>query len=283
MSALVCLTSIAPLAPETDVWFTDIWGVMHNGVAPCARAVDACETYRRLGGRVILVSNSPRLSSGVQRQLDDIGVARDAYDDIVTSGGVSRQLISKWSGSPVFHIGPQRDVPVFEGLAIDLASADASAGIVCTGLFDDECETPADYSELLGSLRRRNIPMICANPDQTVLRGARTIYCAGAIAAAYEAMGAEVRYAGKPYIPIYDAAMACAARLTGGPVDKARVLAIGDGIATDIEGAGRFGLRSVFIAGGLHAAAADDLVQAAAKLFAGSAAKPAAVMRELAW
>ena len=101
MSDPTHLQSISALAPATDVWFVDIWGVMHNGVAPFASAVDACVTYRRSGGRVILISNSPRLRDGVKRQLDGIGVTGEAYDDIVTSGDVSRQLIAAWSGKPV--------------------------------------------------------------------------------------------------------------------------------------------------------------------------------------
>ena len=283
MTDIICLDSIAPLASSADVWFVDIWGVMHNGVAPFAQAVEACIAFRREGGRVILVSNSPRLTAGVQAQLDRIGVARAAYDGIITSGDVSRSLIAAWSGKAVIHIGPERDFPIFEGLGVNLGNASTAACAVCTGLFDDERETPANYSVLLSDLNQRSVPMICANPDKTVLRGGRTIYCAGAIAAAYETLGASVSYAGKPFAPIYDVAFDIAATLCGAPVKKNRVLAIGDGIATDIEGASRAGIRSVFIASGLHGPATGDLAATVATLFSGTAVKPVASMHGLAW
>ena len=283
MSDPTHLQSISALAPATDVWFVDIWGVMHNGVAPFASAVDACVTYRRSGGRVILISNSPRLRDGVKRQLDGIGVTGEAYDDIVTSGDVSRQLIAAWSGKPVFHIGPERDKPTFEGLGLTLVPVSAAHGIVCTGLFNDERETPASYRAVLERLALRHVPMICANPDKTVLRAGRTIPCAGAVAEAYESLGGLVRYAGKPYGPIYDAAFALSSGLLGRTADKTRALAIGDGVATDIEGAVRAGLRSVFIAGGLHVRAGEDVVGASAALFSNVSFKPDAVMRQLAW
>jgi HAD superfamily hydrolase (TIGR01459 family) len=283
MTDIVCIDSIAPLASSTGVWFVDIWGVLHNGVAPFAPAVDACIAFRTDGGRVILVSNSPRLAAGVQAQLDSIGVARAAYDRIITSGDVSRALVAKWAGKTVVHIGPVRDRAIFEGLGVNLGNAAESACAVCTGLFDDERETPDDYSALLTDLHRRAVPMICANPDKTVLRGGRTIYCAGAIAATYEALGGHVSYAGKPFAPIYEVAFGIAETLCGVPVEKSRVLAIGDGIATDIEGASRAGIRSVFIASGLHGPASGDLAASVDGLFSEAAIKPVAAMRGLAW
>ncbi len=283
MTDIVCIDSIAPLASSTGVWFVDIWGVMHNGVAPFAPAIQACETFRKSSGRVILVSNSPRLTAGVQAQLDSIGVARAAYDGIITSGDVSRSLIAGWPGKTILHIGPERDRAIFVGLGVTLVEAGQAACAVCTGLLDDERETPADYRGILAALRQRSIPMICANPDKTVLRGGRTIYCAGAIAAAYEALGGNVSYAGKPFAPIYVAAFDLASSLCSFAVEKSRVLAIGDGIATDIEGASRAGIRSVFIASGLHGPASGDLAASLDGLFADASVKPVAAMRGLAW
>src|SRR6185312_15093207 len=131
------------------------------------------------GGTVLLVTNSPRPRESVGRQLDGIGVARSAYDSIVSSGDVSRSLIEAWAGQPILHIGPERDLPVFNGLrAAPGATADDAAVAVCTGLYDDETETPADYADLLAKLHARRIPMICANPDEKVERGSRIVYCA---------------------------------------------------------------------------------------------------------
>ncbi|MGB4866160.1 MAG: TIGR01459 family HAD-type hydrolase [Hyphomicrobium sp.] len=277
------LTSIAPLGETADVWFLDIWGVLHNGHKPFAGAVDACRTFRNAGGRVLLVSNSPRPRAGVMRQLDDIGVDRQAYDDAITSGDVSRALISAAAGAPLLHIGPKRDLPLFDGLDVSFSDADTARVAVCSGLFDDETETPADYAELLATLLARDVPMICANPDMKAERGGKLIYCAGAIADAYARMGGTVRYAGKPHPPIYVAAMDIAARLTGGTIDKRRVLAIGDGIATDIRGASQAGIRSVFVASAVHVARGVSLADAADRMFADEPMKPVALMTALVW
>jgi HAD superfamily hydrolase (TIGR01459 family) len=284
MTAIPVLQSIAPLAASTDLWFVDIWGVMHNGVKPFATSVAACEAFRKQGGTVLLVTNSPRPRESVGSQLDGLGVTRSAYDGIVSSGDVSRSLIDACAGKPILHVGPERDLPVFKGLrASPGATADDAAVAVCTGLYDDETETPADYAGMLAKLKSRDVPMICANPDQKVERGGRIIYCAGAIARAYEAMGGKVSYAGKPFQPIYDLALDIGSKLRGGPVPKDRILAIGDGVATDIAGATNFGIRSVFIASGVHVNDGEPIGDAAARLFASAATSPIAVMNAFVW
>lgn len=284
MSAIPVLSSIAPFAGSSDLWFVDVWGVMHNGVRPYASSVAACEAFRKQGGTLLLVTNSPRPCESVARQLDGIGVSREAYDEIVSSGDVSRSLIDAWAGRPVFHIGPPRDLPIFAGLrAQPGADADDADVAVCTGLYDDETETPENYSALLEKLRARNVPMICANPDLKVERGGRIVYCAGAIAEAYVALGGTVSYAGKPYQPIYELAIRMGSELRGSPVRKDRVLAIGDGVATDIAGASDFGIRSVFIASGVYVRSGESISDAAGRLFPAGAPQPVAVMKDFVW
>ena len=284
MTAIPVLQSIAPLAATADLWFVDIWGVMHNGVRPYASSVAACGAFRRQGGTILLVTNSPRPRESVARQLDGIGVARSAYDGIVSSGDVSRSLIEDWAGEPILHIGPERDLPVFANLQATPGAGVADAVVaVCTGLYDDEKETPADYAEMLAKLKARDIPMICANPDQKVERDGRLIYCAGAIARAYEALGGTVSYAGKPFQPIYDLALEIGSDTRGKSIAKDRVLAIGDGVSTDIAGASNFGIRSVFIASGVDVNANENVGAAAARLFANSSAQPIAVMNGFNW
>ncbi len=285
MTAIPVLTSISSLAGSSDLWFVDIWGVIHNGVRPFASSVAACEAFRKQGGTALLVTNSPRPRESVGRQLDGIGVSRDAYDGIVSSGDVSRSLIEAWAGRPILHIGPSRDLPIFEGLQAKPGAVAEDADVaVCTGLYDDETETPDNYSSLLAKLKARDIPMICANPDLKVERGGRIIYCAGAIAAAYAALGGTVSYAGKPYLPIYELALKTGAGLRGAPISKERVLAIGDGVATDIAGAAGFSIRSVFIASGVYVQAGEAIGDAASRLFeSDSAAKPVAVMKDFVW
>lgn len=280
--AIPILTSIAGLAPARDVWLTDVWGVIHNGVEPFAAACEACTRYRLAGGTVVLLSNAPRPAASVVAQLDRIGVPRFAWDAVLTSGDAARALVGAYAGRRVFHLGPERDFSLYDGLDVTLAEAADADAVSCTGLFDDEIETPADYAELLAGLAERKVPMICANPDLTVQRGTKIVYCAGALAADFEARGGSVSYAGKPYLPIYDMAFALVEKLREKPVPRDRILCIGDGIRTDIKGAAAAGLDSVFIASGVHVA--EGLTsEALAELFTDPGTRPIAAMPTLAW
>ncbi|HEY8248753.1 MAG TPA: TIGR01459 family HAD-type hydrolase [Hyphomicrobium sp.] len=274
--------SVAPLAAGTSAWLVDIWGVIHNGVKPFMDACAACSRYREGGGIVVLVSNSPRPNDSVATQLNGIGVPRSSWDAIVTSGDVARTLIRHYSGRPILHIGPERDLTTLAGLDVKRVGAGEAEAIICTGLFDDERETPDDYAATLQQCQARGLPMICANPDVMVERGGRMIYCAGAIARAYEAQGGTVDYAGKPYAPIYDLTFAILNRLKAGSADKAQLLAIGDGIGTDIAGAGAAGVRSVFVASGVHVKGGLD-AKAIEALFPPGSPRPVAAMSAFAW
>lgn len=276
------LSSIAPLAGDAAAWLVDIWGVIHNGVRPFDAACAACVRLREAGGIVVLVSNSPRPNAAVARQLDAIGVPRQAWDAIVTSGDVARTLIGAYAGRALFHIGPERDLPIFEGLAVTRVPLASAEAVVCTGLFDDEREGPNDYAETLAQCAARGLPMICANPDIMVERGGRMIYCAGALAEAYAALGGVVEFAGKPYLPIYRLTLETLQRLQPGTADKARLFAIGDGIRTDIAGAAAAGLRSVFVASGVHVKGGLT-AEAIAELFPPGTPRPVAAMPQLAW
>ncbi|MEO8421055.1 MAG: TIGR01459 family HAD-type hydrolase [Hyphomicrobium sp.] len=280
--AIPLINSIAPFAGATAAWLVDIWGVIHNGVRPFMDACDACTRYREGGGIVVLVSNSPRPHHGVAAQLDGLGVPRASWDTIVTSGDVARTLIAAYAGRSIFHIGPERDLATFAGLGVVRVTPDDAEAIVCTGLFDDERETPDDYAAILKQCLARGLPMICANPDVMVERGGRMIYCAGAIARAYAALGGEVAYAGKPYAPIYALTFETLEKLQPGSADKARLLAIGDGIGTDIAGAAEAGVRSVFVASGVHVQGGLD-AKAIEALFPPGAPRPIAAMAKLAW
>jgi HAD superfamily hydrolase (TIGR01459 family) len=274
--------SIAPLAAATSVWLVDIWGVIHDGVRPFLPACEACRKFRERGGLVMLVSNSPRPRDGVAAQLDRIGVPRSSYDGIVSSGDLARSVVEGYAGRRIFHIGPERDLGVFAGIAVERVGADLADVVVCTGLYDDERETPDDYAGTLAACAARKVPMICANPDLTVERGGRLIYCAGALAQAYERLGGKVTYAGKPHLPIYDLVFATLEGLRPGSSDRARMLAIGDGILTDLAGAEAAGVRSVFIASGVHTRDGLDATMLEG-LFPPGAALPVAAMTRLVW
>lgn len=278
---------LAPLAPRFDLLLCDIWGVLHNGVRAYAAASDALVRFRAGGGSVVLVSNAPRPNAEVVRQLAALGVPAEAYDAIVTSGDVTMDLMAERAGQSLHHIGPARDTPMFgDGLArVALEVADY---VVCTGLLDDETETPEDYRAAIAVMGARGLTMICANPDLVVERGHRLIYCAGAIGDAYAASGGTVIYAGKPHAPIYDKALAVAAGLRGGAVASERVLALGDAIRTDVAGARGVGIPVAFIAAGIHAAELlggdGELAPEMVEEFLGSAsAQPDFIMRNLRW
>ncbi len=276
------LSSITDLATGREAWLTDIWGVMHNGVEPFAAASDACTRFRLSGGTVLLLSNAPRPAESVAAQLDRIGVPRFAWDAILTSGDAARALVGAYAGKPVFALGPERDLSLYDGLGITLSDAGDAEAVSCTGLFDDEIETPDDYTELLADFAARNLPMVCANPDLTVERGSKIIYCAGALASTYEKLGGSVAYAGKPYLPVYDMALALIEKIKGKQVPREKILAIGDGIRTDIEGAAGAGIDSVFVASGVHAPGGLTS-ETLAELFPNPAIRPIAAMPSLVW
>ena len=283
LGGIPILASISTLAPATDVWLSDVWGVIHNGRTAFPDAVRACASFRAQGGTVILITNAPRPDTAVAEALARLGV-RDAWDAIVTSGDVTRDLIKPWGRRPLFHLGPARDAGVFEGLDVSFADAEAADVVVCTGLFDDETETPETYRPMLARFAARGTPMICANPDVFVERGDRLISCAGGIAQLYQALDGEVVYAGKPYAPIYERAFEIVASLRGKPVPKDRILAIGDGLKTDLQGAGAAGLRSVFIASALHVDPGRTFDEALlAELFAAYPYPPIAAQPALRW
>ncbi len=275
------ITSIAAVAGDSRAWLVDIWGVMHNGVAPFLPAIEATCQFRRRGGIVLLVSNAPRPAHSVIAQIDRIGVPREAYDAVISSGDVCRVMLAAEPGRPLHHLGPERDKPIFDDLPLRFVEVDAAEIVVCTGLFDDTRETAEDYRPMLGKLVKRRVPMICANPDLTVERGNQLVYCAGAIAQLYEAIGGEVVYAGKPHMPIYDMAFEAISRIAGHKVPREAVLAIGDGLRTDIAGAANAGIRSVFIASGVHVEGGRLDADVLGRLFADGRAVPIAAMQAL--
>ncbi|MGL3606031.1 TIGR01459 family HAD-type hydrolase [Rhizobium sp. G187] len=246
------ITTLGDVTDAYDVILCDVWGVLHNGIDAFPLAGEALTAAREKGLTVVLITNSPRPAIGVIPQLRAIGVPDTAYDRIVTSGDVTRTLIAA-GPKKVFLLGPERDMPLFEGLDVTVVSADEADCVVCTGFFDDEVETPEDYRDMLTAFVARKVPLICANPDLVVERGHRIIPCAGAVAALYDTLGGETRIAGKPHAPIYEATLA-AARAARGDVDMTRVLAIGDGMPTDVKGAVDAGLDLLYISGGIHAA-----------------------------
>lgn len=252
------IQSLAEISKPYDALFCDLWGCLHNGVSVFEPAVAALQHFRARGGKVVLLTNAPRPAGAVMDLLDKMGCPRNAYDLVVSSGDAAQDAMFAGAvGRKVWHLGPDKDERFFtdipeewQGQAdIERVDFDEAEGIVCTGPFDEINEVPEDYREKFLLAKTRDLPMLCANPDIVVDLGDTRIYCAGALAALYEEMGGEAMYFGKPHPPIYDLARRKLSRLGG--VDDARILAIGDGINTDIAGAAGEGIDCVFVTSGL--------------------------------
>ena len=244
------LTHLEALLNQYDTLICDVWGVLHNGIRAFPDANDALIRFRKNGGRVVLLSNSPGTSSNVTPLLISKGVKRDAWDVMVTSGDLTRSELVRRKLTHVHHIGTERDVPTFDALSIACVDEDEAQALVVTGLFDDENETAADYVPLLTRALLRRLPLICANPDLIVHIGEKLYPCAGAVAEVYQAMGGEVYWAGKPHKPAYDAAFEQAHSLQNNKQHK--ILAIGDALRTDIAGAQRASIPALLITQGIH-------------------------------
>lgn len=252
MPAFSVIQGLSQVADGYDALICDVWGVVHNGRESFRPAWQALERFRARGGHVILVSNAPRPSGSFVDQLRLLGVPDDAYSTIVTSGDATRSLLQARAPGPVWAVGPARDASLYEGLGLQFTETAAGARFICcSGLFDDETETPQDYVDRLRGPAGRGVQMICANPDRVVQRGDQMIWCAGALADLYESLGGKVTMAGKPFAPIYDLARAALARAGA---ESPRILVIGDGAPTDLKGANDQGLDCLFILGGIHGA-----------------------------
>jgi HAD superfamily hydrolase (TIGR01459 family) len=249
---------LAELASGYKLILSDVWGVVHNGLIAFEKAADALGRFRAGGGKVVLMTNSPNPSRFVEAQFARLGVTREAYDAIVSSGDVTVSLLVERAGAGLFHLGPPDETALFEearalsGKAPRLVPLNQANFVLCTGLADPWRETPADYDPILAAMRARNLELICANPDIVVEDGGRSFYCAGAIAERYAGVGGKVIQAGKPFAPIFARALEVAWGPDSKIIERARVLVIGDALRTDIKGAHDQGFDSLFVTSGIH-------------------------------
>ncbi|MFZ5752460.1 MAG: TIGR01459 family HAD-type hydrolase [Pseudomonadota bacterium] len=260
MTALI--QSLSDVSDRFEAVFCDLWGCLHNGREAFPEAVAALTAYRRRGGTVVLLTNAPRPASAVSAQLDRLGVPRESWDAIATSGEAAQEAMLRGAvGRRVWHLGPAKDDAFFTEIPEELRSLppvervafDEAEGIVCTGPFDDLTETPDDYVATFLAAKARGLKMLCANPDIVVDLGETRIWCAGGLAERYQEMGGEALYYGKPHPPVYDLARRKLAALTGRETEPGAILAIGDGIGTDIAGGIAEGLETLFVTCGLAA------------------------------
>jgi len=276
----VIISGLREIAGQYDALICDVWGVLHDGVRAHPKAVEALRRFRAERGLVVLLSNAPRPPSEIEVQLENFGVPADSYDALVTSGGSARDDLAHRAGTgtlALMHLGPERDSTVFDGLNVRLTGPETADVVLCTGLFDDEIETPEHYRETLAALKARDLPMVCANPDIMVPRGGKLVHCAGGLARAYEVLGGKVAYYGKPYPPIYEVALAAA----GHPKHP---LVVGDALETDIAGANAMGIDALFVADGLHSKELGALTpESLAGFFSRHGMRARAAIGALAW
>jgi HAD superfamily hydrolase (TIGR01459 family) len=254
-SPLPVIAGLSEIIDRYDGFVLDLWGVIHDGVAPFAHVADALRRAGAAGKRRLVLSNAPRRADAVLKSMVRLGVPSDVCDAVLSSGEATWQAIARredaWHarlGERCLHIGPDRDTGMLDGNGVVAARDAADATFVlCTGPRQDDLDVEA-HEQLLAACRTRNLPMLCANPDLVVMRGPQLLVCAGAIAARYAELGGDVRQHGKPYPEIYERAL----RLLGVP-GKRRVLAIGDSLRTDVAGARAAGIDVAFVPGGIHA------------------------------
>jgi HAD superfamily hydrolase (TIGR01459 family) len=288
------LAGLRDLAGRYDALLCDVWGVLIDGKKHFPKAADALRRFRAGGGCVVLITNASRPDAEVRRQLLGFGLPEDAFDDLVSAGELTLREIVARKGQACYHLGPPRDDGLFEeagrrlGAPVKKVGPEEADYVVCTGLFAEREEIPQDYDDRLAALRARNLTMLCANPDIVVAIGEDIVYCAGALAERYAAMGGAVSMFGKPHPPIYAAARERVAALRGRPVETSRIVALGDGAFTDLAGAARAGLDCVFVTDGVHREellpSADGVdVPALERLIARAGARPVALAREVFW
>jgi HAD superfamily hydrolase (TIGR01459 family) len=251
-------TAFAPLAASYDALIVDLWGTLHNGIEPLPGALDCLERLKAQGKTIALLSNAPFRTSVVVEVIDRIGVPRELYDCVMSSGEVAWRAVAGRSdpwhaalGRRAAFIGNDRHRSMLDNPQIEEAGGiDDADFVMCTGP-RQATDTVDDYVPELTAAAARKLPMICANPDREVIRGEAREICAGAIAERYETeFGGDVAWHGKPFVPVFDEVL----RMLDEPA-RARVLMVGDGVHTDIAGAAAAGLDAVLICGGIHAMA----------------------------
>ena len=291
MSSVPLYDGLAGLASRYDGFICDLWGVLHDGVEALPGAVDCLQHLRTAGKKVAILSNAPRRAASVSAAAARLGIRPELHNGVVSSGEAAWQHLKhrpdawyKQLGHRCYHIGPDRDHGMRDGLAYDFVDDVAAAEFLLNTGAHLAKDKPETYDEVLKGGVGRNLPMICANPDLEVIRGGKREICAGALALRYEDLGGEVRYHGKPHAEIYEA---CFVALEG--VAKDRILAVSDSLRTDIAGAQAAGVDSLFIASGIHAESLDlhgsdagdaDLLNA---LFDARETAPTAAMRHFVW
>ena len=243
------LSGIAPIAADYDGYILDLWGVLHDGAHPMPGAVDALHRLREAGKHIVILSNAPRRAASVIARIAEIGIARDLYDDLLSSGEAAWRWLKQGGpgGRRLFPIMAERDASMLEGLDFEVAGSAGAADFILNTGVESANDRVEDFEDALRETAARHLPMVCANPDLVVMHRGKMEICAGSIAQYYEELGGKVHYFGKPHAPIY---RDCFSLLK--VTDRKRILAVGDSMRTDIAGANAAGIDGLLVLGGIH-------------------------------
>ena len=251
------LLGLSEIAGDYDGFILDLWGVVHDGAHAYPPSAETFKQLQAAGKKTLLISNAPRRAYALVDTMAKMGLARDLYGEVLSSGEATRQAILKRDdpffaalGRKAYHLGPERDRSIFDDTNLEIVADVAAADFVVNTGPDGLDDVVEDYSDVLAAARAKNLPMVCANPDFVVISGGTRIVCAGAIAQKYESLGGRVAYRGKPDPAVYELAVAQL-----GVADRTRIAVVGDALETDIKGARASGLASIWCTGGIHAEA----------------------------
>ena len=251
MNNPVFISGLSKIYSKFDIFLVDLWGVIHNGIECYSDALNVLKNLKKTK-KIILISNAPRPSSSVQKFLSQINFNKSFYDFLITSGDLTRYYLKNFTKKENFyHLGPDRDNSLFSNLMLKKTTLKNARFVICTGVNNNN-DNLNKYFSILKKIKKRNLKIICANPDLIVHRGDRAEYCAGSIAKLYEKMGGRVEYFGKPYKNIYEYIFRILKKNSKKKIYKSKVLVIGDNLNTDISGANNFNVKNLFIAGGIH-------------------------------
>jgi len=252
---LRALKGLSDIADGFDGFILDLWGVVHDGAQAYPQSADTLRALKAAGKKTILLSNAPRRGYVLIEAMTRMGIARELYGDVLSSGEATREAFIARSdpffaalGSRAFHLGPDRDRSIFDDTGLSVVDRVSDADFIANTGPDGLDEVVEDYEATLQEARSRDLPMVCANPDLVVIRAGKPLVCAGAIAKRYEDLGGRVAYRGKPDPAVYHLAVS---KLD--LPDKRRIAVIGDALETDVKGAAASGLQAIWCTGGIHA------------------------------
>lgn len=246
------LSQFKNISNSYNVYFVDLWGVIHNGIILFENAINVLRELKKINKKIVLISNAPRLNKTVKQFLKKLNFNLDLIDLLITSGDVTRNYILDSSNKSFYHLGPSKDVDLFENLENIVEYSDHPDEIICTGLIDQVGQNISDYQSLFDNWIANKKTFVCANPDEVVSRGDKIEFCAGALAKYYKKLGGHVKYFGKPYDHIYQFAKSQLENKTNKQINKKEILAVGDNLKTDIFGAQNYNIDSLLILNGIY-------------------------------